>query len=162
MTNPLLESGAAQAIVEGRHGDPFAILGPHPLGKEWVVTAFVPGAAKLMLVPAAKTAKPVEAVPVPDFPGLFQASLPKKIAYRFRATSEGSEWEFEDAYRFGPVLGEMDEYLLGEGTHRRMWQVLTGREDDPEFNHLSDDDRTAILAILRETKAGLPEYWKKK
>jgi 1,4-alpha-glucan branching enzyme len=124
MTNPLLESGAAQAIVEGRHGDPFAILGPHPVGKEWVVTAFVPGAAKLILLPAAKTAKPIEAAPVPGFAGLFQASLPKKIAYRLHASSEGAEWEFEDAYRFGPVLGEMDEYLLGEGTHRRMWQVL--------------------------------------
>ena len=33
-------------------------------------------------------------------------------------------WEFEDPFRFGPVLGEMDEYLLGEGTHRRLWQVL--------------------------------------
>ncbi len=33
-------------------------------------------------------------------------------------------WEFDDPYRFGPVLGEMDEYLLGEGTHRRLWQVL--------------------------------------
>ena len=35
-----------------------------------------------------------------------------------------TEWEFDDAYRFGPVLGEMDEYLLGEGTHKRIWQVL--------------------------------------
>ncbi len=123
---PLLDSGAALAIVEGRHGDPFAVLGPHPKGKEWVVTAFVPGAAKLVLLVPDKGAKPVEveAVGVPGFPGLFQATLAKNTAYRFRATSEGSDWEFEDAYRFGPVLGEMDEYLLGEGTHQRMWQVL--------------------------------------
>lgn len=124
MTNLTIDSGAALAIVEGRHGDPFAILGPHPKGKEWVVTVFVPGAAKLMLVPLGKGAKPVEASEVAGFPGLFQVTLSKKVDYRFRATSEGAEWEFEDAYRFGPVLGEMDEYLLGEGTHRRMWQVL--------------------------------------
>ncbi len=124
MTTLSLDSGAAQAIVEGRHGDPFAVLGPHPKGKEWVVTVFVPGAAKLSLVPAGKGAKLVEAAAVPGFAGLFQAVLTKKVDYRFRATSEGAEWEFEDAYRYGPVLGEMDEYLLGEGTHRRMWQVL--------------------------------------
>ena len=124
MTTLSIDSGAAQAIVEGRHGDPFAVLGPHPKGKDWVVTVFVPGAAKLLLVPAGKGAKPLECTGVPGFPGLFQVTLTKKVDYRFRATSEGAEWEFEDAYRFGPVLGEMDEYLLGEGTHRRMWQVL--------------------------------------
>lgn len=124
MTLPTLDSGAAEAIVEGRHGDPFAILGPHPRGKDWVVTAFVPGAARLSLVPAGKGAKPVEATEVAGFPGLFQVALSKKTAYRLRASAEGAEWEFDDAYRFGPVLGEMDEYLLGEGTHRRLWQVL--------------------------------------
>ena len=33
-------------------------------------------------------------------------------------------WEFADPYRFGPVLGELDEYLLGEGGHRRLWEAL--------------------------------------
>jgi 1,4-alpha-glucan branching enzyme len=124
MTLPTLDSGAAEAIVEGRHGDPFAVLGPHPRGKDWVVTAFVPGAAKLSLVPAGKGAKPLDATEVAGFPGLFQVVLAKKTAYRLRASANGAEWEFDDAYRFGPVLGEMDEYLLGEGTHRRLWQVL--------------------------------------
>ena len=124
MTDLLLDSGTAQAIVEGRHGDPFAVLGPHPRGREWVVTAFVPGAVKLAVIPTGKGAKPIEAVEVPGFSGLFHAVLTKNTDYRFRATSGSTEWEFEDAYRYGPVLGEMDEYLLGEGTHRRMWQVL--------------------------------------
>ena len=124
MTLTAIDSGAAQAIVEGRHGDPFAILGPHPKGKDWVVTAFVPGASKLVLVPAGKAAKPVDAAEVPGFAGLFQATLAKKADYRLRASAEGTQWEFEDPYRFGPVLGEMDEYLLGEGTLRRLWQVL--------------------------------------
>ena len=31
---------------------------------------------------------------------------------------------YDDPYRFGPVLGEMDEYLISEGTHQRLWQVL--------------------------------------
>jgi 1,4-alpha-glucan branching enzyme len=124
MTDLLLDSGTALAIVEGRHGDPFAVLGPHPRGREWVVTAFVPGAVKLALIPVGKGAKPVEAAEVPGFPGLFHAILTKNTDYRFRASAGSTEWEFEDAYRYGPVLGEMDEYLLGEGTHRRMWQVL--------------------------------------
>ena len=33
-------------------------------------------------------------------------------------------WEQEDPYRFLPSLGEMDIYLISEGTHRALWQVL--------------------------------------
>ena len=124
MTLTTLDSGTARAIVEGRHGDPFAVLGPHPKGKTWVVTAYVPGAAKLALLPAGTAAKPVDAVQVAGFPGLFQAVLAKKTDYCLRASAAGTEWEFDDPYRFGPVLGEMDEYLLGEGTLRRLWHVL--------------------------------------
>jgi hypothetical protein len=50
--------------------------------------------------------------------------MAKKAEYRLRAEGHGTTWEFDDPFRFGPVLGEMDEYLLGEGTHRRLWQVL--------------------------------------
>ena len=117
-----VDSGTAQAIVEGRHGDPFSVLGPHLRGKDWVVTAFVPGADKLWLL--AGKAKPVEATAVPGFPGLFQAAMAKKTDYRLRAKGGGTAWEFDDAFRFGPVLGEMDEYLLGEGTLKRIWQKL--------------------------------------
>ena len=42
---------------------------------------------------------------------------------------------------------------------RRMWEVLSGVDRSREFAHLSDEDRTAILEILRETKPGLPAEW---
>ena len=42
------------------------------------------------------------------------------------------QWDYEDPYRFGPVMGEMDEYLLGEGTHRRIWQALGAHVLDHE------------------------------
>jgi hypothetical protein len=32
--------------------------------------------------------------------------------------------EFDDPYRFGPVLGELDAWLLAEGTHLRPFEVL--------------------------------------
>ena len=123
MTQTPLDPGTAQAIVEGRHGDPFAVLGPHQVGVDWVVTAFVPGAERLWLL-GAKSAKPVEGVAVPGFDGLFQVALARKGPYRLKAQGHGTEWEFEDPFRFGPIIGEIDEYLLGEGTHQRIWQVL--------------------------------------
>jgi 1,4-alpha-glucan branching enzyme len=119
-TLPQLHPDEARALIEGRHGNPFAVLGLHDRDGIFVLTAFVPGAESLWALQG--RAKPVECAALGE--GLFQAVLPKNAAYRLRAQGHGAEWEFEDPYRFGPVLGEMDEYLLGEGTHRRLWQVL--------------------------------------
>ena len=123
MTKDAIDHGSALAIVEGRHGDPYSVLGQHQHGKDWVVTAFVPGAEKLWVL-GDKGSKPLQAVQVQGLAGLFQARLGKRMDYRLRAQGHGAEWEFDDPFRFGPILGEIDEYLLGEGTHRRIWQVL--------------------------------------
>lgn len=123
MTEQLIDHGAAKAIVEGRHGDPFSVLGLHKREAGWVVTSFVPGAEQLSVL-TGKAGKPVEAMAIPGCDGLFCAALPRKSDYRLRAEGHGATWEFDDPFRFGPVLGEMDEYLLGEGTHKRLWQVL--------------------------------------
>ncbi len=121
MADALLDEGTARAIAEGRHGDPFSVLGPQKRGGSWVVTAFVPGADRLWVLTGKKVE---EAVPYPGLPGLFTCPQAKKAAYRLRAQGSGTEWEFDDPFRFGPVLGEMDEYLLGEGTHKRLWHAL--------------------------------------
>ena len=44
--------------------------------------------------------------------------------------------------------------------YRKLWKVLTGRDDSAAFSHLSDGDREAIYQILGETKRDLPGYWK--
>ncbi|WP_444666162.1 1,4-alpha-glucan branching protein GlgB [Cereibacter changlensis] len=116
----LIDPQVARAIVEGAHGDPFSVLGLHEKGGQLSLTAFVPGADRLRVLAGAE----VEATPVPDFPGLFTAPMQRREPYRLRAEGHGATWEFDDAFRFGPILGEMDEYLLGEGTHKRIWQVL--------------------------------------
>ena len=121
MVETLLEHGAAEAIAGGWHGDPFSVLGPHKRGKAWEITAFVPGAERLWVLAGKKVD---EAVPYPGVPGLFTHQMARSTGYRFRAEGYGNTWEFEDPFRFGPVLGELDEYLLGEGTHKRLWQVL--------------------------------------
>ena len=121
MTDTMIDDGAAWAIVEGRHGDPFSVLGLHKRAGAWVVTAFVPGADQLWVL-TGKAGKAVEATHWGQ--GLFLCTLPRKAEYRLRAQSGDVSWEFEDPFRFGPVLGEMDEYLLGEGTHKRLWKVL--------------------------------------
>jgi hypothetical protein len=47
-----------------------------------------------------------------------------------------------------------------EYIYRRLFEVLSGREQGPEFASLSNEDRRAILEILVATKPGLPDEWK--
>ena len=44
--------------------------------------------------------------------------------------------------------------------YRRLFDILSGREQGPEFASLSSQDRRAILEILVATKPGVPEAWK--
>ena len=51
----------------------------------------------------------------------------KRERFRYRLRIEphqGEAYEMEDAYRFGPVLGELDIHLLVEGTHLRAFEKL--------------------------------------
>ena len=116
-------------IVTGGFDDPFAVLGPHRKGRVRHVTAYDPGAGEMAAVVAGKAHA---LAPVAGYPGLFHGKVPGAKPYLLRGRREGQEWLVEDAYRFGPVLGQMDEYLLGEGTHHRLWQVLGAHVRDHE------------------------------
>ncbi|MDT8855671.1 1,4-alpha-glucan branching protein GlgB [Paracoccaceae bacterium Fryx2] len=119
-TTTLIDIASAQALASGAHGDPFSVLGLHQRGADWVLTVFAPGAERL----EALADSDVALTPLAGVPGIFTGLMPGRVAYRLRAQGQGAVWEFDDPFRFGPVLGEMDEYLLGEGTHKRLWQVL--------------------------------------
>jgi len=44
--------------------------------------------------------------------------------------------------------------------YHRLYDVLTGKDQDKRFGKLSADDRSNVLEILRATKSSLPDYWK--
>ena len=44
--------------------------------------------------------------------------------------------------------------------YRRLYDVLCGQDQGAKFGRLSERDRLAILEILRDTKSGLPGYWR--
>ncbi len=109
----------ARAIAEGRHGDPFKVLGP----QDGQLAAWVPGAVSVVLKQG--RAQPQELVEHPGCRQFFEGPVDASKPYTLEATNdEGVSWEFVDPFRFWPVIGELDEYLLGEGGHRRLWEVL--------------------------------------
>lgn len=114
-----LDPVTVSRLLSGAHDDPFAVLGPHRHGRATWVAALDPGAEELFAVVGRKEH------PLPRVQGaLFCGKVPGGQAYHLRGRGYGGQWEYEDAYRFGPVLTDLDEYLLGEGTHLRLWEAL--------------------------------------
>ena len=116
------------AIVGGASHDPHAVLGAHPGPDGVTVRALRPLAETVTIV-------------LPDgrrfsashlHEGVFAATLPVTEVpdYRIAVTYPGSpspgraETTDDDPYRYLPALGEMDLYLIGEGRHEQLWQVL--------------------------------------
>ncbi|WP_245831570.1 1,4-alpha-glucan branching protein GlgB [Salibaculum halophilum] len=118
---PHMAEGDVAALVNARHDRPFDVLGVHATDAGAWCVALVPDARQVTVTLAGRSVTldhldgPLFAAPVPD----------ATAAYTLSATwSDGTVQEFEDPYRFGPVLGEIDRHLIGEGTHRRLWTAL--------------------------------------
>ena len=116
--------GDVGAILTARHGDPFRILGPHETEDGWVVRAFVPHTETLEVL--SSEGRVLAALDRRE-DDLFEGLIPgqgKRFAYRLRARNAGDTWEFDDPYRFPALLGDIDDYLLVEGTHRALFRRL--------------------------------------
>lgn len=121
-----LSKGTIEAIVAGDHADPFAALGPHPAAGGVRIAAFLPGAETVAVI-GRNGGEPLAELEKIHDDGLFQGVVEDQtlsFAYRLKASRGGDTWTVEDPYRFAPVIGEMDNYLLGEGSHKRLWERL--------------------------------------
>ena len=114
----------ARRILEARSHDPFAWLGRHPADGGVAVRAFKPRARRMWLL-ADGEALPMTRIEGTDFFTLDWKGGDFETPYRFRIENhEGHTWEEEDAYRFAPVLGELDLHLIGEGRHYEKYRIL--------------------------------------
>jgi 1,4-alpha-glucan branching enzyme len=114
---------ALEDLLEGRHDDPFSLLGAH---------AGPQGTFARTLLPGAQTAEAHDLagnslgqLARTDARGLFEgviAGPPRPLKYR--AQAQGTEWWVTDPYSFGPVLGPVDDFLMGEGTHVRLYEKM--------------------------------------
>lgn len=50
--------------------------------------------------------------------------------------------------------------VMQEHVWRRLGEVLSGQDESPKFSHLTPEDRSSILEILRETHPQAPDSWK--
>jgi 1,4-alpha-glucan branching enzyme len=125
----MLTIAAIEALVEGKHGDPFAVLGPHEGdGGRAELRVFMPDARAVAALESATGAE-IARLERRHPAGFFVGPLGRPIGtpYRLRVAWGESTVELEDPYRFPLVLGEMDVWLLAEGTHHRPFERLGAR-----------------------------------
>jgi hypothetical protein len=60
---------------------------------------------------------------------------------------------YSEAFDALPVIAKQRVY-------RRLWEILTGRDESKKFASLSKSDRAAVREILLATKKNLPDYWR--
>jgi 1,4-alpha-glucan branching enzyme len=113
---------AFDALINGTHGDPFSLLGPHETESGLVVRALLPGAVGLKLLLPDGTLIGHAHTVYHDV--LFEAHLPSARPYVFSIDWGHSVQITEDPYSFGLMLSDFDLYLLGEGRHRELATCL--------------------------------------
>ena len=139
----MLSKAEVISLCRGEHGDPFAILGLHAdsKGRLWL-RSLQPGANSVSVV-AKETGEVLIDLPqrkidaLGGASGFFEGSIlgrSKTFDYRLRIDWPGGVQEIEDPYRFSTVLGELDVWLLAEGSHLRPFERLGAhlREIDGE------------------------------
>ncbi len=119
-----LNRATLNALAGGRHGGPFSVYGIQRENGQRIVRTIQPQAETVeLLLDGDSGPLPMQRVH-PD--GIFEVEFPpRKRHYRLRITrADGISWEVEDAYRFPPMLGELDLYLIGQGSHRDIAKKL--------------------------------------
>ena len=116
-----------EAVINGDHGNVFSVLGIHKDkgSKEVFIRAYQPHAVSIEVLRYDDS--PVGFMTRLDDRGFFQINLGavENFPYRFRIENDmGHKYIKEDEYRFPPVLGDIDVYLLAEGNHLEMYKKL--------------------------------------
>ncbi|MBC8058938.1 MAG: 1,4-alpha-glucan branching protein GlgB [Rhizobiales bacterium] len=123
----MLEDAEIDLLRDAAHGDPFAVLGVHAQadGRLWLRT-MLPGAAQVAVLDATNGELLGELRPR-HADGVFEGALDASDRPNYRLQvrwADGNSMIVDDPYRFPPVLGELDVWLLGEGSHLRPFEVL--------------------------------------
>jgi 1,4-alpha-glucan branching enzyme len=117
-----------ERLVRGEHHEPHRLLGAHPDGGQVRVRAWRPDARQVSVLTDGGREVLERVHPAGLFEGtLASAGAGRLPAYRLEVSDGERVVEVEDPYRFLPTLGELDQHLIAEGRHQRLWERLGAR-----------------------------------
>ena len=117
---------AINALFAGDYADPFSVLGMHQTVQGLEVRALLPDASEVWVIET-KTGRKCGQLKCLDSRGFFSGIIPRRknmFRYQLAVNWHGQQNLIDDAYRFGPLLADMDAWLLAEGTHQRPYETL--------------------------------------
>lgn len=126
MHDTVTPDGMLEQVISGDCHDPFSVLGMHAENGRLVVRALLPGAVAVSVVGILSDA-PVFPMQRLGDTALFAAEITtfhEPFPYRLDVDWGSHRQVLEDTYRFACVLGDMDVWLLSEGTHHRPYERL--------------------------------------
>ncbi|MDG2914973.1 1,4-alpha-glucan branching protein GlgB [Bisgaard Taxon 10/6] len=114
------------AFFDGRHADPFAVLGMHETDNGIEVRALLPDAGQVVVIDKETQDEVCELSRI-DERGFFAGVMPQRDSffnYQLQVSWGKDVLRIEDPYRFHPMIQELDNWLLAEGSHLRPYEVL--------------------------------------
>ena len=123
----LLSKEEMNAVIDGDHGNVFAVLGIHrdKGSKNVFIRTYQPHTKAVELLD--ENDNSLGMLTCLDERGFYQINLGVRdnFKYRFRITNDlGNVYVKEDTYRFQPTLGDIDVYLFAEGNHHDIYKKL--------------------------------------
>ena len=118
-------------LISGHYADPFSLLGMHQTSQGLEVRALLPDATEVWVIET-NTGRKCAQLECIDSRGFFHGVIPRRknpFRYQLAVTWHGEQNLIDDAYRFGPLLAEMDSWLLAEGTHLRPYETMGAHAD---------------------------------
>ncbi len=119
-----IDRDVINALIAGHFADPFSVLGMHRTDAGLEVRALLPDATDVWVIEP-KTGRKVGKLECLDSRGFFSGVLPRRknaFRYQLAVTWHGQQNLIDDPYRFGPLLQDLDVWLLSEGTHLRPYE----------------------------------------
>ena len=102
------------ALIAGHFSDPFSVLGMHTTDAGIEVRALLPDATEVWVIEP-KTGRKVGKLECLDSRGFFSGVMPRRknpFRYQLAVVWHGQQNLIDDPYRFGPLLQELDVWLL--------------------------------------------------
>ena len=153
-TDHRLSTATIRALVEARHDDPFAVLGPHEAPGGVVIRALVPGATRLEVVEEATGAVVGELRMPRTRPGCSRALLDGSAGlvrlYRCARTMTAATGTCTTPTASGRCSGRWTTTCIREGTHRRLLDQLGAHAIEHAGRR-----RRAFRGLGAERRAGL-------
>lgn len=119
-----LNPSEIDAIVNGTHNSPFSVLGLQKIENKMIARTYIMGAQSVIAFNA-KGKKLGELNKIhPN--GLFEGEVKTKTfePITYRAIAGDNEWLVTCPYTFAPIIGPIDDYLINEGRHLRLFDIM--------------------------------------